>query len=117
MLREGTTFEQEVRDIMKKWYNASHPEDMRNSIIVSRIKLLIKKADDDYKVIPGWTHEDPALVWSFTDVPLYFRDDYVGDIEEVTDSIDYFEGKHGEFVVHKDKYEEAYRQIEEYDNE
>ena len=72
-----------------------------------------------YRKVHGWTHGDPALIYSITEIALFFRDDD-GTIECVDDNpagIDAYEERHGSFCVVADQYDEAFRQIEQHDND
>ena len=70
-----------------------------------------------YRKVHGWTHGEPALIYSITEIALFFRDDN-GTIESVDNNpagIDAYENRIGFFCVVADEYDEAFRQIEQHD--
>lgn len=70
-----------------------------------------------YRKVHGWTHDDPALIFSITETALFFRDND-GTIESVDDNpdgIDAYENREGSFCVVADEYDYAFKQIEEHD--
>lgn len=72
-----------------------------------------------YRKIHGWTHDDPALIYAFTETTLFFRDDETGEIENVDKNsagIDAYEDRKGCFCVIASEYDKAYRQLEAHDN-
>lgn len=68
-----------------------------------------------YRIVSGWTHDMPALIFSLTEYTLYFRDDTTGEIEVVKNSIDDYECREGHFCVLNEDYEPALRQVEDHD--
>lgn len=69
-----------------------------------------------FRILNGWTHDMPALVYSLTSVDLYFHDFDTDGIQKVTtDSIDFYADRNGEFLIHEDDYEIAEQQIYEHD--
>lgn len=71
-----------------------------------------------YVVVDGWTHGMPALIYSLTDVSLFFHDSDTGEIVNVDDAeggIDSFEDRNGDFCVRGYEYKMALRQVEDHD--
>ena len=69
-----------------------------------------------FKIVNGWTHDMPALIYSLTSIDLYFHDFDTDNIEKVNaESIDCYAERNGEFCVHVDDYELAEQQIYEHD--
>lgn len=86
------------------------------------MKQIAKKQMDSetiqFRKVHGWTHTDPALIATCTEVAVYFHDTDRDEILNVDNyGIDHFEDMNGEFYVHSDDYDEAYRQLEEHDRE
>lgn len=88
------------------------------------MKLLVKKMEDSevirFRKVHGWTHDDPALIYTCTEVPVYFHDtdrDEIIKVDNFEDGIDHFENMNGEFYVRESDYDEAYRQLDEHDKE
>ncbi len=77
-----------------------------------------KGIETEYRRIHGWTHDDPALIYSNTKVSVYFYDDTTNTIENIDNpaGIDAYENRQGFFLVLAMDYDEAYRQLEEHDN-
>lgn len=76
------------------------------------------KLDNDsiaMRRVHGGVHDDPALIFSLTEYPVYFHDVKEGKVVEVQDSIDLFADKEGHFLVKDSDYEKAYRQVESHD--
>ncbi len=72
-----------------------------------------------YRVIHGWTHGDPALIYADTETSLFFRDEETGAIENVdfnNGGIDAYENRKGCFCVIASEYNKAYRQSDAHDN-
>lgn len=86
---------------------------------------IMKKMEDEaaflrnetvsFRVVHGWTHDEPALIWSITDIELYFHDTDTDSIEKVRDSIDFYQDRNGRFMVRSEDYDKAYQQIYEHD--
>ena len=76
------------------------------------------KLDNDLtpmRRVHGGTHDDPALIFSLTEYPVYFHDVKEGRIVEVQDSIDLYADREGHFLVKDSDYENAYKQVESHD--
>lgn len=73
--------------------------------------------ETEYTRIHGWTHDDPALIYSNTEVDVYFYDSEKKTVENIDNAygIDSYEDREGFFLVRSDEYSEAYRQLEEHD--
>lgn len=86
-----------------------------------RIEKELEKSENiRYRKIHGWTHTDPALIYTCTEVAVYFHDndrDEMLNVSNFPDGIDHFENMNGEFYVRDEDYDEAYRQLEEHDRE
>lgn len=78
-----------------------------------------KGEKEDFRHVHGWTHEDPALLYSNTRVDVYFYDTEKKTIENIDNEagIDAYADRKGIFLVRDGEYEEAYRQLEEHDRE
>ena len=71
----------------------------------------------EYVKLHGWTHDDPALIYSNTDIDVFFYDSGRNTVENIDNEagIDAYENREGFFLVRADEYDEAYRQLEEHD--
>lgn len=70
-----------------------------------------------YRRVHGWTHDGPALLYSNTDVNVYFYDSEKNTVENIDNpaGIDAYENRKGFFLVKSEDFDEAYRQLEEHD--
>lgn len=66
--------------------------------------------------IYGWTHDEPALIWSLTDTDVFFYDEKKGKVEKVVDNIDEYECRDGYFCLRYEDYHEAWRDLYAHDN-
>ena len=68
--------------------------------------------------IHGWTHDDPALLYSITDVLVYFYDTATNKVENIENDagIDAYENRKGFFMIKAEDYVKAYEQLEAHDN-
>ena len=73
--------------------------------------------ETNYRRISGWTHDDPALIYSNTEVSVYFYDSEKHTVEDIENEagIDAYENRQGFFLVLADQYNEAYWQLKEHD--
>lgn len=79
-------------------------------------RRALKEQLISFKIINGWTHDMPALIYSLTSIDLYFHDFDTDNIEKVSaESIDCYAERNGEFCVHVDDYDLAEQQIYEHD--
>ena len=71
-----------------------------------------------YRIVHGWTHSTPALIYSLTEFPVFFYDAAKGTVENIEDGggIDAYENRNGYFCVNPEDYEIALRQIDDHDN-
>lgn len=103
-------FEDELYDLINDaWANA------RIKAVKDAEREALKEKLISFRILNGWTHDMPALVWSITSVTLYFHDFDTDGIERVVGSIDAYENRDGEFLVHEDEYDIAEQQIYEHD--
>ena len=72
----------------------------------------------EYVRIHGWTDEDPALLYSFTDASVYFNDTTTHKAENIEneDGIDAYRDREGFFMIKAEDYVRAYEQLEAHDN-
>ena len=72
----------------------------------------------EYVRIHGWTDDDPALLYSFTDVSVYFNDTTTHKAENIEneDGIDAYKDRKGFFMIKSEDYVRAYEQVEAHDN-
>ena len=72
-----------------------------------------------YTRIHGWTHDDPALLYSNTDYDVFFYDETKKTIENIDNPacIDAYEDRQGYFLVRADEYEQAYADLKQHDRE
>ena len=70
-----------------------------------------------YRKVSGWTHDWPALIYSFTDISLFFYDENAETVENVENEagIDAYEDRVGYFCVRPEDYVLAMNQIEDHD--
>ena len=98
--------------------------DVENEVTVSDDEeyVVLKDSEGDditYRHIRGWTHDDPALIYSDTDVSVYFYDSKAKTVENIDNEagIDAYEHREGFFLVEASEYNEAYWQLQEHDRE
>ena len=72
----------------------------------------------EYVRIHGWTDDDPALLYSFTDVSVYFNDTTTHKAENIEneDGIDAYRDRQGFFMIKAEDYVKAYEQLEAHHN-
>lgn len=83
-------------------------------------RIHYRQLNEEYvilKKVHGWTHDDPALIETLTEVPVYFLHkegglSVVGDDEA---GIDGYTNSDGIFLVLEEDYEKAYRQVYDHD--
>lgn len=72
-----------------------------------------------FRMVDGGTHQGTSnLIWSFTDVTLYFHDtekDSIECVDKAEGGIDDYVGREGVFCVHVDDYDLAEQQIYEHE--
>ena len=82
-------------------------------------RKALKEQLISFRMVDGGTHQGTSnLIWSFTDVPLYFHDtenDSIECVDKAEGGIDDYVGREGMFCVHVDDYELAEQQIYEHD--
>lgn len=99
-------YEDELSDVISDaWANARLEKRQRN----------LQQELISFRIIHGWTHDQPALIWGLTNVDLFFRDERTGNIEKVEESIDFYEDRVGQFCVRLEDYDQAEQEIFEHD--
>lgn len=103
-------------DDIKEYLNA-HQE---VSVSEDEESVTVKEADGtevSYQRVHGWTHDDPALLYSNTEVAVYFYDSTKNRVENIDNpaGIDAYEKREGFFLMKSDEIDEGYRQLEEHD--
>lgn len=73
----------------------------------------------EYVKIHGWTHDDPALIYSNTDIDVFFYDSGRNTVENIDNEagIDAFQDRKGFFLVKSVDYDEAYHKLKAHDLE
>lgn len=82
-------------------------------------RKALKQQLISFRMVDGGTHQGTSnLIWSFTDVPLYFHDtenDSIECVGKAEGGIDAYIGREGMFCVHVDDYDLAEQQIYEHE--
>ena len=98
--------EEELLDVLTEaWADVQRSEDEK----------VLNQDFIRYRKVPGWTHDLPALIFNFTEVPLFFYDKRKGTVEVVRNSVDKYDKRDGYFCVSPEDYTIALRQIEDHD--
>ena len=71
----------------------------------------------EYVKLHGWTHDDPALIYSNTDIDVFFYDSGRNTVENIDNEggIDAYQDRKGFFLVRASEYDEAYARLEVHD--
>ena len=106
-------------------FTESREEEELISVILEALKYIQETANFEkehndficYRKVSGWTHDWPALIYSFTDISLFFYDENTETVENVENEagIDAYEDRVGYFCVRPEDYVLAMNQIEDHD--
>ena len=104
-------YEDELSDCVSDAWSQARIMDENN-----KRRIALKEQLISFRIVNGWTHDMPALIYSLTSIDLYFHDFDTDGIEKVdAGSIDCYAERNGEFCVHVDDYDLAEQQIYEHD--
>ena len=107
-------YEDELSDCVSDAWSQARIMDENN-----KRRKALKEQLLSFRMVDGGTHQGMSnLIWSFTEVTLYFYDtenDSIECVDKAEGGIDDYIGREGMFCVHVDDYELAEQQIYEHE--